>query len=598
MFNILNNYDIILKNRGVAMGKKINKNKKQNKTLSLLKRILELPFLGIFYVVDFCFKMINWAVIGVYYVFYPVFLLLKYECLGCYYTLSFLLYPFIYVFKKLGDAIFKIYQKNRTKNINLEEIAPFEEVNMNVEDEDSQEEDKEEKPRKLTFEEYLKKKYEDFYFVKKAREKEKAEMEALILSIQKNNNRSDKPVAFRYVARDDTGKKVTNIFIAMSKMEVYTFLHNENYKVIKIETSKWINMLYGPSSSYVYKLKTKDLIFWLTQLSTYLKAGIPLTDAMRILGKQMGDTSGKKRLFDSIIYNLTLGESFSSALTKQGKSFPALLISMVKTAEATGELESTLDDMANYYTEIENTRKAMISAMSYPTIVMLFSIAVVVFIMLYVIPQFQQIYASTNAQLNGFTLFIINLSTYLKANIMTITLGLVLIIVVLVILYKNIKVVRKNMQELAMKLPLFGKIIIYKEMNVFAKTFASLLNNNVFITDSMSLLSEVTNNEIYKEIMFETIDYVARGDKISTAFHKHWAVPDVAYYMIVTGESTGALGPMMDKVAEYYQTEHQTIINSLKAFIEPAMIIFLAAIVGVIVISIVLPMFGLYTQLQ
>lgn len=574
------------------MGKKKDKNKK-----STIKYILELPFLGIFYVVDFCFQLINYFLIGLFVVLKPIITLLKYESLGCYYTASFLLFPFSYVFRKIGDSIYKVYSKSKKKDIIIEDIAPEEAINMNTE-ETSEEAPEEPKNNKLTVEEYLKKKYEEFYFVKKAREKEKKQMELLIESIQKNNNRSDKPVAFKYVARDDSDKKVTNIFIAMSKMDVYSYLHNEGYKVIKIETSKWINTLYGPSSSYVYKLNTKDLIFWLTQLSTYLKAGIPLTDAMRILGKQMSNNPKKKRLFDAIIYNLTLGESFSSALTKQGKSFPALLISMIKTAEATGELESTLDDMANYYTDIENTRKAMISAMSYPSIVFLFSIAVVVFIMLYVIPQFEQIYSSSGATLNGFTLVIISISNYLKNNIMKLLLIIVLIILGIVILYKNIKAFRKALQEFAMKIPLFGKIIIYKEMNIFAKTFASLLNNNVFITDSMNLLSEVTNNEIYKEIMFETIDYVARGDKISTAFHKHWAVPDVAYYMIVTGESTGALGAMMDKVAEYYQTEHKTIINSLKAFIEPAMIIFLAAIVGVIVISIVLPMFGLYQNIQ
>ena len=154
------------------------------------------------------------------------------------------------------------------------------------------------------------------------------------------------------------------------------------------------------------------------------------------------------------------------------------------------------------------------------------------------------------------------------------------------------------MQEIAMKLPLFGKIIIYKEMNVFTKTFSSLLQNNVFITESMNLLSEVTSNEIYRDIMFKTIYYIAKGDKISTAFKDHWAIPDVAYYMIVTGESTGELATMMSKVADYYATEHKSIINNLKAFIEPAMIIILAVIVGGVVIAVILPMFKMYSQIM
>ena len=200
-------------------------------------------------------------------------------------------------------------------------------------------------------------------------------------------------------------------------METLAYLNNEGYKVLEITTSKLINLFYGPNAYFQTRMSKKDLIFWLTQLSTYIKSGIPLTEAMRILSKQMAKNRNMKRLFDAIIYNLTLGESFSNALAKQGKTFPALLISMIKTAEATGELEATLDDMSNYYTEIENTRKAMVSALMYPTIITVFSIGVVTFILLYVIPQFSGIYESAGATLNPFTQFLLDASDYLKINI-------------------------------------------------------------------------------------------------------------------------------------------------------------------------------------
>ena len=236
--------------------------------------------------------------------------------------------------------------------------------------------------------------------------------------------------------------------------------------------------------------------------------------------------------------------------------------------------------------------------MSYPAIISVFSVAVVVFIMLYVIPQFEGVYASTEATLNGYTLWVINLSKFFDKNFVYLLSGFILIIVVIIIFYKKVKSFRKSLQIFAMKLPIFGKIIIYKEMNVFAKTFASLLKNNVFITDSMNLLSEITKNEVYKEIMFKTINNIAKGEKISESFKNQWAVPEVAYFMIVTGESTGELAAMMDKVAQYYQTEHKTIINNMKNFIEPTMIIFLAVVVGGIVLAVILPMFSLYNQIK
>lgn len=538
------------------------------------------------------------------------FNLLKYEVLGIYYTIYALLYPFIFIFNKIGDKIFNNYEKKQKNKVGIETLEE-ETINLDSGVEAFKKETKKTKlnnepaqkeETKLEYKPTLEDKWQDFYnnlsFVKKQKEAQKIQNQSLYAALQTDTERSEKPVTYKYTAIDSSGKKVTGVFYAYSKMEVYTYLTNEGNTVLTIETNKYIELFYGPSEFNNYRFRNKDLIFWLTQLSTYLKAGITLTDSMRILGKQMSKSPRKKRVFDSIIYNLTLGESFSSALEKQRNSFPALLISMVKAAEATGELEETLDDLASYYTELDNTRKAMINAMSYPAIISVFSVAVVVFIMLYVIPQFEGVYASTEATLNGYTLWVLNLSKFFDKNFVYLLSGFILIIVVIIIFYKKVKSFRKSLQIFAMKLPIFGKIIIYKEMNVFAKTFASLLKNNVFITDSMNLLSEITKNEVYKEIMFKTINNIAKGEKISESFKNQWAVPEVAYFMIVTGESTGELAAMMDKVAEYYQTEHKTIINNMKNFIEPTMIIFLAVVVGGIVLAVILPMFSLYNQIK
>ena len=538
------------------------------------------------------------------------FNLLKYEVLGIYYTIYALLYPFIFIFNKIGDKIFNNYEKKQKNKVGIETLEE-ETINLDsgveafkkeTEKTKLNNEPAQKEEDKLEYKPTLEDKWQDFYnnlsFVKKQKEAQKIQNQNLYAALQTDTERSEKPVTYKYTAIDSSGKKVTGVFYAYSKMEVYTYLTNEGNTVLTIETNKYIELFYGPSEFNNYRFRNKDLIFWLTQLSTYLKAGITLTDSMRILGKQISKSPRKKRVFDSIIYNLTLGESFSSALEKQRNSFPALLISMVKAAEATGELEETLDDLASYYTELDNTRKAMINAMSYPAIISVFSIAVVVFIMLYVIPQFEGVYASTEATLNGYTLWVINLSKFFDKNFVYLLSGFILIIVVIIIFYKKVKSFRKSLQIFAMKLPIFGKIIIYKEMNVFAKTFASLLKNNVFITDSMNLLSEITKNEVYKEIMFKTINNIAKGEKISESFKNQWAVPEVAYFMIVTGESTGELAAMMDKVAQYYQTEHKTIINNMKNFIEPTMIIFLAVVVGGIVLAVILPMFSLYNQIK
>lgn len=523
----------------------------------------------------------------------------KYFCLGCYYTLYGIIYPFIFLYNLIAGAIYKSYANSRNKKEKQEVIKA---VNLEMDSID----DKIKKNNEIKQKEELKK--QNITKLNKNNKKVNVRINAkklkerdlLISEINKQDCvRTEYPNTYRYTARDSDGHDVIGYLVAFTKQEVFNFLESEGYTVYKLENNKFIELFYGQKNFSNRKLKTKDLIFWLTQLSTYLKSSIPLTDAMRILGIQMGKKDQyKKRLFDAIVYQLIMGESFSDALLKQGNAFPSLLINMIKAAEATGEIEATLDDMANYYNEIETTRKQMISALTYPTAVMIFSIAVITFILLYVVPQFSGIYESAGVELNGLTLFVMGASDFLKKNIMIIILILVVIFLIIYYLYRNVKSIRYALQKFAMKLPLFGKIIIYNEMTIFTKTFSSLLKNNVFITESMEILTKITNNEIYKEIMFNTINNIAAGEKISTSFKDNWAIPEVAYYMIVTGESTGELAEMMAKVSLYYQEEHKNIINSLKSLIEPIMIIFLAVVVGGVVLSVIIPMFSLYGQIS
>ena len=436
-------------------------------------------------------------------------------------------------------------------------------------------------------------------FMKKKFEKLEKEKIKLLEELQGPGKiRSKEAKVYKFTAKNKDGKLETGIISGLSKLDINTFLVQDGYEVYKIENNQYIDFLYGQKSILAPKLKTKDLLFWLTQLSTYLKSGITLAESIRILNLQMNKKPTYKRAFQSVIYELTMGEPFSSALEKQGTMFPPLLINMIKAAEATGELQETLDDMANYYEEIDRTHKQMISAMSYPAVILVFSLAVVTFILVWVIPDFLKIYESAGAEIKGITAVVISVSIFLQNNLAGVLLMTILIFLVLVVCYKKIKAFRVKVQKLAMKMPVIGDIIIYNEMAIFSKTFSSLLRNNVFITESIDILSKITNNEIYKEIMYNTINNVVNGEKISLAFKDHWAVPDVAYYMIVTGESTGQLAEMMGKVSTYYQEMHRNIINSMKSFVEPILICFLAAIVGLIIISVIVPMFELMNQIK
>ena len=411
--------------------------------------------------------------------------------------------------------------------------------------------------------------------------------------------RSKTPNVYEFTVRNVKGNNqiFTGKMTGYSKLDINSFLLNEGYEVYSIKTSKLLNFMSGSSDSiFSTGMSTKDLIFFLTQLSTYLKAGITLNEGMKILTTQTKNKN-RQRTYKSICYELALGETFSNALAQQGTLFPPLLINMIKAAEATGTLQETLEDMGNYYTEVNNTHKEMVSALTYPVIVTFFSICVVTFIIIYVVPQFTKIYAQQDVKVTGMTLFLVNLSNFLSKNLITVILLFALTCVMVYVAYKKIKAFRTAVQIFSMKIPVFKNVIIYNEISIFAKTFASLLRNNVYITESMDILSKITNNEVYKAIMFKTIDNIVQGEKISEAFMDHWAVPDVAYYMIVTGESTGQLADMMQKVSDYYQVMHKNIVNQLKSLIEPIMIVFLAVMVGAILLAVIVPMFTLYNSI-
>lgn len=421
---------------------------------------------------------------------------------------------------------------------------------------------------------------------------ERDNAEELLKEVTRDKVDKSDLLTFDYVVKNDIGQEIKSSFDAKSASEVEAFLINEGYHVISVTLQKK-NVLNMDINLFGGKMKSGELSFALTQLSTYIKAGIPLIDSVRILAKQ-STKARKRKVYEKIVFDLVAGESFSKSLENQADVFPKLLINMVKAAELTGDLTTTLDEMADYYTSIEETKKQMISALTYPTIVLVLAIIVIAFCLIWVVPNFVGMFADTEAELPFITKITINASNFMTNNYIPMLAIIAIIIIVFATAYKNIKSFKKGVQTVLMKLPVIGKIIIYNEVTMFTKTFAQLLAHSVHITDSMAILSKISNNEIYKEIIAKTLNTLSRGGKISESFRGQWAFPIVAYEMLVTGESTGQLALMMDKVSSHYANLHKNAVTQVKSLIEPITICLLAFAVGFILLSIIIPMFDLY----
>lgn len=426
----------------------------------------------------------------------------------------------------------------------------------------------------------------------------KLEKQRVILDFSTLDTRvNKKKIRYTYLVGDTDGNIIKGSFDAYSKVEVHSFLLSQGYEVYRIDEDKLANTFKLAEFTFGKKMKPKQLEFFLTQLSTYIKAGITLIDSVKILSKQTKKKS-EKRVYERIIYELNTGLSFSEALIKQGEVFPKLLINMVKTAEMTGQLTEVLDDMADYYRTMDANRRQIITAMTYPSVIFVIAIAIITFIILFIVPEFVDIYATAGAELPGITLAIIDFSLFLKNNFIYILLGVLACILLFVFLYKRFKNFRYAVQWTMLHLPIVKTVIMDSEIIMFTKTFASLTNHDVFITDSMEILGKITNNEIYKSMIGDAIVNLKAGEGISVAFKNQWAFPSTAYEMMVTGEKTGRMGDMMQTVANYYQDHQKMIVSQLKSLIEPIMIVALAVIVGIILLSVVIPMFSIYDQVM
>ena len=270
-----------------------------------------------------------------------------------------------------------------------------------------------------------------------------------------NQSRFTSSIIFNYVAKNKDGEIEKGSIEALSRVDVHSFLVAEGYEVYDITAAKQKGLEF-----IKIEMKKSKLIFYLSQLSAYLKSGISLAQAVKILSDQAKRKS-EKDAWKAVYYDLSMGDELSVALEKRNKVFPKLLINMIKTAEMTGNLPETLDDMVNYYTESETTRKQMKSAMTYPIIVTVFAMIVVTFILIWVVPQFVDIYDDLGSELPTITKIVISISDFLKNYLIYLLLGIIVLCIIYIFLFRNIKQFRKVFQEFFMHLPVIGNIIIY-----------------------------------------------------------------------------------------------------------------------------------------
>ncbi len=394
---------------------------------------------------------------------------------------------------------------------------------------------------------------------------------------------------FKYKAVTETGKIIEGTFEGESSQEVLSMLNGNNYLPISIEETKekkLKNIRIFSSSA-----KKKDIAIFCRQFYTMLHSGINIIDCLNILEKQ-AENKTLKYAIGQVNEDVQKGISLSQAMGKHEKVFSTLLVNMVEAGEASGTLEDIMERMAIHYEKENNIENKVKTAFLYPVILIIVSIAVVIFLLTVVMPTFINMFESSGSTLPRPTRLLLNMSYRLEKYWF-------IYIIVIASIVSGIKYFRKTLMgkfyldTIKIKFPGIKKTNIKIITSRFARTFSTLLSSGIPLIQAIEIVGKVVNNEVVKKGFEEGIENIQKGDSLSTIVKEIGVFPPMVYSMIKVGEESGSLDEILLRTADFYDEEVEVSLEKTTTMLEPILIVIMAFVIGFIVIAMAMPMFDM-----
>jgi type IV pilus assembly protein PilC len=342
-------------------------------------------------------------------------------------------------------------------------------------------------------------------------------------------------------------------------------------------------------------VKAKVLTTFTRQLATLVDAGLPLLRGLRVLEKQERNPTLK-----SIVGDLALGieggSTFSEALAQHPKVFNRLFVNMVKAGELGGVLEVVLQRLSEFMEKAQKIKGKVIAAMFYPVAVLVVAVGILILLMVKVVPQFKTVFEGMNITLPAFTRLVLSISEMIKDNILG-TLGIVVGIWFVLFLLVKTKFGRHAWDKLKLKMPIIGPVVSKVAISRFTRTLGTLISSGVPILQALTIVKETAGNVIISNAVGAVHESVKEGETITAPLEASGVFPPMVISMVDVGEQTGALPEMLLKIADNYDDEVDNAVAAMTSLLEPVMIIFLAVIVGSIVIAMFLPLIEMMNQM-
>ncbi|EHJ01426.1 Type II secretion system F domain containing protein [Clostridium sp. DL-VIII] len=398
---------------------------------------------------------------------------------------------------------------------------------------------------------------------------------------------------FKYRVMNSDGEKVEGTYEANSKNEVIDFISGNGYYPLMVEE---ITESASIKIKFNKKVKIKDISIFCRQFYTMLNAGVPILACLEILSDQV-ENQKLKETIKAVNEDVEKGEVLSDSMRKHLDVFPELLISLVASGEASGNLDAIMFRMSTHYEKENKINNKVKSAMIYPIILSFVAVIAVIFILTYVMPTFTQIFEDTGTSLPWSTKLLLGASSGIKNNLIFIIIFVILLTFGLNIFLKSDNGILFT-SNLKLKLPLLKKLNQMIIVSRFTRTLSTLIASGLPLIDSIEIVSNVVGNKVAEAALLKIKDNVMRGESLYSSMKESEVFPSMLYSMVKIGEETGSLDDILNKTADFYDEELESIIQSSVAMIEPILIIVMGIVLGFMIISIMLPMFDSYTKIQ
>ena len=418
---------------------------------------------------------------------------------------------------------------------------------------------------------------------------------------------------FTYVALDARGQQVTGVIEAASQNEAVGALRQAGYfpksvdvesKASKGKVAKASGKSGSPAKSGNISLfkkstvKGKTLMIFTRQLATLIDAGLPLLRSLTVLAKQEKDPVLRTTIAQ-LAESVQSGSTFSDSLSVHPKIFNKLYVNMVKAGELGGVLELVLLRLAEFQEKAQRIKNKVVAAMFYPIIVLFIAIGILAFLLVFIVPKFQAIFDDMlgGKPLPALTQFVIGASNLVKDNLLFLIGGAIVAVVAYKLFARTEKGIR-TIDLVKLRAPLFGDLTRKSAISRFSRTLGTLVTSGVPILQALIITRETAGNVIISDSITKVHDAVKEGESIVAPLEASGVFPPMVISMIDVGEETGQLPEMLLKIAEVYDDEVDNAVQGLTALLEPIMIVFLAVIVGTIVVALFMPLISIITNLQ